>query len=102
MARVMTEAPRAIEAQRHTVPSHVSDAVEQSLEKLPADRFASCAEFAAALREPTVTAARRTVGGHGESRRPRRIVAALTVLAILLAAAAIWGSNTHQASSQFF
>ncbi|MGH7614267.1 MAG: hypothetical protein ACREMW_09560 [Gemmatimonadales bacterium] len=35
--------------QRHTVPPHVEAAVLKALEKLPADRFGTAAEFAAAL-----------------------------------------------------
>src|ERR1044071_5498401 len=50
VARVVTEAPRPLHAQRHTIPAHVEAAVLTALEKLPADRFASAADFAAALR----------------------------------------------------
>jgi Tol biopolymer transport system component/tRNA A-37 threonylcarbamoyl transferase component Bud32 len=49
VARMMTEAPRPLSLHRHTVPPHVEHAVQVALEKLPADRFASAAEFAAAL-----------------------------------------------------
>ena len=50
IARVMTEAPRSLTLQRHTVPPHVEMAVLTAIEKLPADRFATAAEFAEALR----------------------------------------------------
>ncbi len=49
VAKVMTEEPASIVAQRHTVPPHVEAAVLRALEKLPADRFATAAQFAAAL-----------------------------------------------------
>jgi serine/threonine-protein kinase len=49
VARVMTEQPRSLTLQRHTVPLHVEAAVTQALEKLPADRFATAADFAEAL-----------------------------------------------------
>src|SRR5690348_16582166 len=49
VARVLTEAPRPILPQRHTIPAQVEVAVLTALEKLPADRFATPAEFAAAL-----------------------------------------------------
>src|SRR3990170_9142604 len=55
VARVMTEEPRSLTLQRHTIPSHVEAAVGQALEKLPADRFASAAEFAEALSRPGVS-----------------------------------------------
>ncbi len=49
VAKVMTEKPSGIIARRDRVPPHVEDAVLTALEKLPADRFATAAEFAAAL-----------------------------------------------------
>jgi eukaryotic-like serine/threonine-protein kinase len=64
VARVVTESPRPLTAQRHTIPAEVEAAVLTALEKLPADRFATAAEFAEAL------AGRRTAG------RPDRAVAA--------------------------
>ena len=39
VARVLTEAPRPILPQRHTIPPEVEAAVLTALEKLPADRF---------------------------------------------------------------
>src|SRR6476659_2288513 len=50
VARVLTETPRPILPQRHTLPPHVEAAVLTALEKLPADRFATAAEFADALK----------------------------------------------------
>ena len=52
VARVMTEQPRAITAQRRSVPAHVNAAVMTALEKLPADRFPSASEFSKALVTP--------------------------------------------------
>src|SRR4029450_11817797 len=49
VARVMTEEPRSIPAQRRTVPQHVATAVEIALSKLPADRFATASAFSSAL-----------------------------------------------------
>ncbi len=49
VARLMAETPRPLNVLRRTVPAHVEAAVLQALEKLPADRFGSAAEFAAAL-----------------------------------------------------
>jgi serine/threonine-protein kinase len=52
IARVMTEAPRSLTLQRHTVPPHLEAVTRMALEKLPADRFASAALFAKALANP--------------------------------------------------
>ncbi len=48
-ARVLTDEPRSITMQRRTVPPNVSAAVNMALQKLPADRFATAAQFAEAL-----------------------------------------------------
>jgi serine/threonine-protein kinase len=49
VARVLTESPRPLLPQRHTISGHVETAVLTALEKLPADRFGTAAEFAQAL-----------------------------------------------------
>ena len=49
VAKVLTEKPAALTRVRSTIPEAVEDAVLTALEKLPADRFATAAEFAAAL-----------------------------------------------------
>jgi len=53
VAKVMTERPTALSTVRDTVPEEVEDAVLTALAKLPADRFATAAEFAAALQGQT-------------------------------------------------
>jgi serine/threonine-protein kinase len=55
IARVMTEDPRGLTAQRKSIPPHVDAAVQTALSKVPADRFATAAEFAAALNDPSRT-----------------------------------------------
>ncbi|MBC7788427.1 MAG: protein kinase [Anaerolineae bacterium] len=49
VARVITEEPRRIISQRRSVSPALEDAVITALEKLPADRFSSAADFAKAL-----------------------------------------------------
>jgi len=51
IAKLMTEEPRRLSALRKTVSPNVEAAVHHAMEKLPADRFGSAAEFAAALAE---------------------------------------------------
>src|SRR5512141_2729783 len=58
VAKVLTAEPAGLTAQRRSVPPAVEDAVLTALAKLPADRFATAAEFAAALATP-MTATRR-------------------------------------------
>jgi len=94
VARVMTEEPRSLTLQRRTVPVHIEAVVRQSLEKLPADRFASAAEFGAALGN-TAFGPRATPSGaapgqagvaHGRPLPGRGATVAIVVVAILLAA----------------
>ncbi len=63
VARVMTEEPRSLTLQRKSIPPHVEAAVNTALEKLPADRFASAAAFAAALDNAAFTRATGAAGG---------------------------------------
>jgi Tol biopolymer transport system component len=67
VARVMTEEPRSLVLQRKSIPPHVEAAVRQALEKLPADRFASAADFAAALGDPSFARARAGVPVRGRA-----------------------------------
>jgi serine/threonine-protein kinase len=89
LAKVMASEPVPPSAVRKSVPSEVDDAVLTALEKLPADRFPSAAEFASALRgsqaarESRYAAARR-----GRLPWPRRRVA-LAGVGVLLGGVAI-------------
>jgi serine/threonine-protein kinase len=95
--KIVTEAAPPVTARRKSVPEHVAAALERALEKLPADRFASAAEFVAALRglaEPggtrvTASGARRT----NTSARRERVLAAALVL-VTIAAAFGWSRGT--------
>ncbi len=98
VARVLTEAPRPMVPQRHTIPPHVEAAVLTALEKLPADRFATAAEFSEAVSgrhyvatvpshsstTPGGRAVRRSGGGSG-------VVLSLAGVAVAATAAALWG-----------
>jgi serine/threonine-protein kinase len=101
VARVMTESPRPITTQRHTVPAHVEAAVLTALEKLPADRFGTAGEFAAALGGP---ADGRTGGPRVTrpfARPPVRLSVYLTVATVaLLLALAAWGWLRHPPAAE--
>ena len=96
VARVLTEHPRQMTAQRHTIPPHVEAAVLTALEKLPADRFATAAEFAAALAQPgftprTTVTSRPAVQPSSRLVNSRRaVVPALALLALAASALAAW------------
>jgi len=94
VARVLTEEPRPIGPQRKSVPEEVESAVLTALEKLPADRFGSAAEFAAAL-GGDATATRRATGARRAASRPTTLqpyrLGALLGLLLLTAGFAAWG-----------
>jgi Tol biopolymer transport system component len=58
IAAVVTEQPRDIATRRPRLAPHIAEAVHRALEKLPADRFASAADFAKALEGPSATTGR--------------------------------------------
>jgi serine/threonine-protein kinase len=94
VARVLTETPRPILPQRHTIPPHVEAAILTALEKLPADRFASASEFAAALRDKSyastarMPAAEMPATAASKTARRRGPTVAVPAVALLLGAAA--------------
>ncbi len=101
VARLVTEEPRPIAVQRKAVPAYVEAAVLHALEKLPADRFATAPEFAAALRDGPASFAATTSRGRAATsvgvRRPwMRPAAAASGLALLAAAGMVgWMSAQH-------
>src|SRR5436190_2381655 len=60
VAKVLTEKPASLIARRERVTLAVEHAVLTALEKLPADRFASAADFARALSDSSFRATTRT------------------------------------------
>ena len=79
LARAMTQKPTPIRVVRDAVPPAVESAILRALEKVPADRFATAAEFARALHATTPTRAsrRRTIG------TAAAVLAASAVLAVV-------------------
>jgi serine/threonine protein kinase len=55
VAKVLTETPPSVRVRRPTVPEHVAGAVARALEKVPADRWSTGHEFAAALQGGSVS-----------------------------------------------
>ncbi|MEE8361389.1 MAG: protein kinase, partial [Gemmatimonadales bacterium] len=92
VARVVTEQPRGLTLQRHTVPPHVEAAVLTALEKLPADRFETAAAFSEALDNPAfVTAAPAVSRETHVSSQPRTTLIGVAAVAVFATIAALWG-----------
>jgi eukaryotic-like serine/threonine-protein kinase len=83
VAKVLTEEPPSLISQRRSIPPNIERAVLTALQKLPADRFASAAAFAAAL------AGAEADGGERQRRdnRHRRLSFAQLLMAGVTAAA---------------
>jgi hypothetical protein len=88
VAKVMTERPTALATVRDTVPEEVEDAVLIALAKLPADRFASAAQFASALQGQGTGPMRRARPRGPAAERPRPLLLGLLAAT---AALAVWG-----------
>jgi serine/threonine-protein kinase len=92
--KIIAEDAKPVTQLRKSVPPNVGAAVAQAIEKLPADRFASAKVFAEALHSPTFVGTAASVGIAGTPRRQptsRFIVPALTAVAAVTAALAVWG-----------
>ncbi|MEP6779122.1 MAG: protein kinase [Gemmatimonadaceae bacterium] len=98
VAKVMTEKPVSIVAHRERVPQRVEDAVLKALEKLPADRFASAAQFATALDAvPAITNAR---GNSKSSKIPKAGWAIFAIVCAVMALASFFVGRamSHQST----
>jgi serine/threonine-protein kinase len=68
VARLIAEEPRSLIIQRRAVPAGVEYAVMRALEKLPADRYSSTSEFAAALLADAPASGRASARGRGKPK----------------------------------
>lgn len=95
VARIVTEQPRPLTAQRSSVQPNVAAAVHTALEKLPADRFATAGAFAAALADPGYR-------GPGVVTQPvnasywKPLALAASVIAVLGIAGAVWQGTRNE------
>ncbi|HSQ32041.1 MAG TPA: protein kinase [Gemmatimonadaceae bacterium] len=99
VAKVLTEKPAPIIAQRDRVPQHVEDSVLAALSKLPADRPSSAAVFAAMLHGQVTGSLRRatkTATGGAVERRVWILGTALVAASAL--AVAGWLRPRHAES----
>jgi serine/threonine-protein kinase len=87
VAKVMTAEPPSLTGQRKSIPPQVEAAVFTALEKLPADRFATAAEFAVALTGSGPTARLpRNQPSMGSRGRRRLVIAAAAAAALSIVA----------------
>jgi serine/threonine-protein kinase len=93
--RIVADEARPVAELRQSVPAHVAAAVAKGLQKLPADRFGSAADFAAALQNPgfaSTAAPTSAVDGRGAGPTVSRSTAAAVLgLAVVATVLAAWG-----------
>ena len=93
--KIITDPARPVSQLRKSVPPNVAAALAKALEKLPADRFESAKDFAAALHNPAFTTASGVSSGSAAAARPRPralryVVAIVGVGGVAIGAFAAW------------
>jgi serine/threonine-protein kinase len=92
IAKLMSVTPAPIRDLRTAVPPHVGDAIDRALQKVAADRWATTAAFADALRTPTD--GQRIVSGSRlvalPARRSAARIAAGAAVVVAIAAGMLW------------
>ena len=93
VAKVLSEEPSPIGRTRNLVPPNVEAAIQQALMKTPADRFATAAEFAAALADPgfRLPGGGTAVGAGAAASRWSPLSIGALALAGLLLVTTLWG-----------
>jgi serine/threonine protein kinase/Tol biopolymer transport system component len=95
VAKVITTDPQRLVTQRKSIPEYLEFAVLKALDKMPADRYASAADFAKALTDSSGSAARTgtrtaTDGAAKSDNRWKQAAIVLAATTVLLAAIAGW------------
>ncbi|HEY7635215.1 MAG TPA: serine/threonine-protein kinase, partial [Gemmatimonadales bacterium] len=101
LARHAVDPVPALRTIRPTVPPPVERALEKALAKVPADRFASAEEFAAALTRTDAGMADATavVPARASASQRRRAAAAVVIIAAGLATTLVLWRRSHAAAS---
>jgi len=102
VAKILTEVPPPVSKDRASVPPHTDAAIQQSLAKLPADRFTSAASFAAALVNPAFTLAGTALAPAAgtiarPANRPMQLAFAAAFLIVgVIAGFLLWGGRSAE------
>ena len=92
VAKVVTAPAPSVRSKRDTVPEHIDDAIRVALQKTPADRFRTAAEFAAALGPAGVTTG-RAVASPPPRPSPRSRGVTVGIVALIALAAFLLGGK---------
>ncbi len=100
IAKIITDDAAPITKHRHHVPLHIDEAICKALDKTPADRFATLADFSNALSNPSFTTT--VAGTRGTGRTPtttsvwNRLGPVAAILAVVFFAATVWALGRPQ------
>ncbi len=94
IAKLLTERPTRLRTVRDTIPDPIDAAVAKALAKVPADRFASAAEFAAALQT------RRSASALPAPRRLPPVAWAAIAAALVLLGLGAWVARAKLGSAR--
>ncbi len=97
VAKVITTQPPLPSAQRKSVPLNVEEAVLKALQKMRADRFATAAEFAAAIENPDFRAGTPRSMSHATGSTVRWTWVSTGLTAALLLVTTGWAVSTARA-----
>jgi TolB-like protein len=100
LAQHSTNGVPSLRSTRSNVPPHVERAIERSLQKLPADRFASVAEFSEALVQPELTGGWQRPGSRLTKRTQLGVGLGLLLLGAVGVVAYLRGTKASQGSSR--
>ncbi|MGK7311457.1 MAG: protein kinase domain-containing protein [Candidatus Longimicrobiales bacterium M2_2A_002] len=93
LARILTGSPDRPTAIRGTIPRHVEAVILKAMEKLPADRFESTADFAKALQDPSFRHGEEAETAGASAGRWRVVALAAAGLAVVALGGWLWGAT---------
>ena len=83
LGKIITGDAESVTQHRRTVPQNVEAAIAKALERIPADRFASGSDFAAALSDPSATYRRSSARSRGWRDRAHLGVTGLLAVCVV-------------------
>ncbi|UCC24146.1 MAG: protein kinase [Gemmatimonadales bacterium] len=98
LGKIISGEPVSPAKERPSIPGNVDAAVRRALERLPADRFTSAAEFARALGDPTFRHGDLAAARESGSDIWKPVAGVASVIAVAAVAVALWlaGRDTNE------
>jgi len=97
LGKILQGTPVSATAVRRSIPVHVDAAIRKALEKLPADRFRTATEFAAALTDPGFRYGEAVSGTEGSTKLWNPLSMGMAAAAVAFAALFAWSELSPEA-----